>query len=130
MTRFRRVIHVFLSRDYALEYACEMTCGVGAVTKAGSDRRRKPQRSVWQALAKDEAEAEILRLRADLLIALRDRVAAWNLTQAEAAKRLGISQPRLNNMLRGQIESFSLDMPTKLACRAGLRVEIRLKKAA
>lgn len=86
--------------------------------------------SVWQALAKDEAEAETMRLRADLLIALRDRVAAWKLTQAEAAKRLGISQPRLNNMLRGRIESFSLDMLTKLACRAGLRVEMKLKKAA
>lgn len=86
--------------------------------------------SVWQALAKDEAEAETMRLRADLLIALRDRVAAWKLTQAEAAKRLGISQPRLNNMLRGQIESFSLDMLTKLACRAGLKVEMKLKKAA
>lgn len=86
--------------------------------------------SVWHALAKDKAEAETLRLRADLLIALRDRVAAWKLTQAEAAKRLGISQPRLNNMLRGQIESFSLDMLTKLACRAGLKVEMKLKKAA
>ena len=86
--------------------------------------------SVWQALAKDEAEAETMRLRADLLIALRDRVAAWKLTQAEAAKRLGISQPRLNNMLQGRIESFSLDMLTKLACRAGLKVEMKLRKAA
>lgn len=86
--------------------------------------------SVWQALAKDEAEAETLRLRADLLIALRDRVSAWKLTQAEAAKRLGISQPRLNNMLQGRIESFSLDMLTKLACRAGLKVEMKLRKAA
>jgi len=86
--------------------------------------------SVWQALAKDEAEAETMRLRADLLIALRDRVAAWKLTQAEAAKRLGISQPRLNNMLRRRIESFSLDMLTKLACRAGLKVEMKVKKAA
>ncbi|PKP77377.1 MAG: XRE family transcriptional regulator [Alphaproteobacteria bacterium HGW-Alphaproteobacteria-3] len=86
--------------------------------------------SVWQALAKDEAEAETMRLRADLLIALRDRVASWKVTQAEAAKRLGISQPRLNNMAKGQIESFSLDMLTKLACRAGLKVEMKLKKAA
>lgn len=86
--------------------------------------------SVWQALAKDEAEAETMRLRADLLIALRDRVASWKITQAEAAKRLGISQPRLNNMLRGQIESFSLDMLTKLACRAGLKVEMKLKGVA
>jgi predicted XRE-type DNA-binding protein len=71
-----------------------------------------------------------LRQRADLLIALRDHVAAWKLTQTEAAKRLGISQPRLNNLAKGRIESFSLDMLTKLACRAGLRVKMKLKKAA
>ena len=86
--------------------------------------------SVWQALAKDEAEAQTMRLRADLLIALRDRVASWKVTQADAAKRLGISQPRLNNMLRGRIDSFSLDMLTKLACRAGLEVEMKWGKAA
>ncbi len=86
--------------------------------------------SVWQALAKDEAEAQTMRLRADLLIALRDRVASWKVTQADAAKRLGISQPRLNNMLRGRIDSFSLDMPTTLACRAGLQVEMKLRPAA
>lgn len=92
--------------------------------------KSKAYDSVWQALAKDEAEAETMRLRADLLIALRDRVAAWKLTQTEAAKRLGISQPRLNNLTKGRIESFSLDMLTKLACRAGLKVEMTLRKAA
>ena len=86
--------------------------------------------SVWQALAKDEAEAETMRLRADLLIALRDRVAAWKLTQAEAAKRLGISQPRLNDLLKGRIENFRLDMLTRLASRAGLRIEMKVRKAA
>ncbi|MDZ4381981.1 MAG: XRE family transcriptional regulator [Parvibaculum sp.] len=90
----------------------------------------KTRDSVWQALAKDEAEAETMRLRADLLIALRDRVASWKVTQAEAAKRLGISQPRLNTMAKGRIESFRLDMLTKLAIRAGLRVEMKLRKAA
>ena len=86
--------------------------------------------SVWQALAKDEAEAETMRLRADLLIALRDRVAAWKVTQAEAAKRLGISQPRLNDLLKGRIENFRLDMLTRLASRAGLRIEMKVRKAA
>lgn len=93
------------------------------------NQKSKTCDSVWQALAKDKAEAETIRLRVDLLIALRDRVSTWKLTPAEAAKRLGISQPRLNNMLRGQIESFSLDMLTRLAIRAGLRVEMKLRKA-
>ena len=86
--------------------------------------------TVWHALGKDEAEAETMRLRADLLAALRDRIATWKLTQTEAAKRLSVSQPRLNNLTKGRIESFSLDMLTKLACRAGLKVEMKLKKAA
>jgi predicted XRE-type DNA-binding protein len=77
--------------------------------------------SIWQALAKDEAEAETMRLRADHAIAQRDRVASWKLTQAEAAKRLGISQPRLSELLKGRIGSFRLDMLTRLASRAGLK---------
>lgn len=75
--------------------------------------------SVWQALGKDEAEAETMRLRADLAIALRDHMSSWKVTQAEAAKRLGISQPRLSELLKGRIESFSLDLLTRLASKAG-----------
>ncbi len=86
--------------------------------------------SVWQALAKDEAEAETMRLRADLLIALRDRVDAWKAMQAEAAKRLGISQPRLNDMLKGRIGNFRLERLVRLASRAGLRVEMKVRRAA
>lgn len=86
--------------------------------------------SVWQAIAKDAAEAETMRLRADLAIALRDRVAAWGLTQAEAAKRLGISQPRLSELLKGRIENFRLDMLTRLASKAGLKIEMKVRKAA
>jgi len=86
--------------------------------------------SVWQAIAKDKAEAETMRLRADLAIALRDRVASWKLTQAEAAKRLGISQPRLSELLKGRIENFRLDMLTRLASKAGLKIEMKVRKAA
>ena len=58
--------------------------------------------------------------------ALRDHVAAWGLTQAEAAKRLGISQPRLSELLKGRIGSFRLDRLTRLASKAGLKVEIKV----
>jgi len=86
--------------------------------------------SVWQALAMDEAEAKTMRLRADLAIALRDRVAAWKLTQTEAAKRLGISQPRLSELLKGRIGSFRLDRLVRLASKAGLKIEMKVHKAA
>lgn len=84
--------------------------------------------SVWLALASDEAEAETMRLRADLAIALRDRVASWKLTQAEAAKRLGISLPRLSELLKGRVGDFRLDRLVRLASKAGLKVEIRVRR--
>lgn len=86
--------------------------------------------SVWHALAASDAEAASMRLRADLMVALRDRVESWAVTQAEAAKRLGISQPRLNDLLKGRIEKFSMDMLVKLGTHAGFRVEMKLREAA
>ena len=90
----------------------------------------KAHESVWHALAASDAEAASMRLRADLMVALRDRVEGWDVTQAEAARRLGISQPRLNDLLKGRIEKFSMDMLVKLGTRAGFRVEMKLRKAA
>jgi hypothetical protein len=60
------------------------------------------------------------------MIAIRETVAGWGLTQAAAAKRLGLTQPRMNDLLRGRIDKFSLDTLMNLATRAGLagRVEV------
>ena len=52
-------------------------------------------------------------------------VAAWNLSQAEAAKRLHITLPRLNDLPRGRINKFTLDALTKLATRAGLKMSVK-----
>ena len=52
------------------------------------------------------------------------------MTQAQAAKRFGVSQPRINDLLRGKIEKFSLDALVNMLAAAGLRVEMRVKKAA
>ena len=66
-----------------------------------------------------------LKMRTDLAAALCKRVESWHVTQAVAAARLGVSQPRLNDLLRGRIEKFSLDALTNLAPGAGLNVELR-----
>jgi predicted XRE-type DNA-binding protein len=63
-----------------------------------------------------------------LLISIERSVAAWNLPQAEAAKRLHITSPRLNDLLRGRINKFTLDALSKLATRAGLTVKMSIKK--
>jgi predicted XRE-type DNA-binding protein len=64
------------------------------------------------------------------MIAIRDVIEGWQLTQAEAASRLGVTQPRLNNLLRERIDKFSLDALMILATGAGLTVEWRVGKPA
>ena len=83
--------------------------------------------SVWDALADTPGEALNLKLRSDLMDAIEAIVRGWGGTQAEAAKRLGVTQPRLNDLLRGRITRFSLDALTLLASRAGLEVGLRVR---
>jgi predicted XRE-type DNA-binding protein len=86
--------------------------------------------NVWDALEDNPAEAANMTARSDLMIALQDVIAAWGLTQAESAKRLGISQPRLNDLLKGRIGKFSLDAQMILAAAAGPTVKIEVEKPA
>lgn len=86
--------------------------------------------SVWDALAETAEEAANLRLRSALAIAVRGAVEEWRMTQAEAARRLGVTQPRLNDLLRGRLDRFSLDALVGLAERAGLSVRIEIDRDA
>lgn len=86
--------------------------------------------NVWDALEATPAEAANMKARSDLMIAIREVVDRWQLTQADAAKRLGVTQPRMNDLLRGRIDKFSLDALTILAIEAGLVVEWRIRKPA
>jgi predicted XRE-type DNA-binding protein len=64
------------------------------------------------------------------MIALREHVQARKATQARAAKRLGVTQPRLNDLQRGRIDKFSIDALVALAEHAGLEVRLKIKSAA
>jgi predicted XRE-type DNA-binding protein len=64
------------------------------------------------------------------LIAIEQRVRVWKLTQAEAARRLEITQPRLSDLMRGWVNSLSLYALVSLAARAGLSVRIAVSEAA
>ena len=75
-------------------------------------------------------EAHNLLLRADLMLRVEKFVKDYGLTQTAAAKTLGITQPRLNQLLKGKLELFSLDALVRMLANAGLRVELRVKKAA
>ena len=85
---------------------------------------------MWDALEDGPAEAANMRLRSELMIAIRQAVAEWSTTQAAFARRLEVTQPRFNDLLRGRINNFSLDALTVLAARAGLDVHMQIEKAA
>jgi len=82
--------------------------------------------NIFIDLGFDEAEAKVLLMRADLMIALTKLIRTRGWTQAEAAKRMGITQPRVSKLKKGVWEDFSLDMLLTLATRVGLRTELKL----
>lgn len=86
--------------------------------------------NVWDALEDNSAMAASMTMRSDILIVLQQRIATWKLTQAEAARRLQITQPRLNDLLRGRIAKFSLDTLVDLADRADIQIRLQIEKAA
>ena len=73
-------------------------------------------------------EAAVMQLRCDLAEALRKWIVRDGLTQAEAARRLGIAQPRISEIVRNKVDKLSLDYLVALCAKAG--VVVRLKPAA
>ncbi len=85
---------------------------------------------VFDAICDTPAEAANMKARSDLLSALQAHVRTWGVTQAEAARRLGITRPRLNDLVGGKLGKFSLDALVNLAAAAGLRLEFKIGEAA
>jgi predicted XRE-type DNA-binding protein len=92
--------------------------------------KRRKFASIWDALEDNAADAANMRARSELMIALRNKIDGWKLSQAAAATLLGLTQPRLNDLMRGRIDKFSLDALINLARPAGLTVRLRIKDAA
>ena len=86
--------------------------------------------SVWDALVDTPEEAENLRVRSQLMRAIRRVVKTWDVSQKEAAQRLHITQPRLNDLLKGKIEKFSLDALVNMLASADLELEVRISNKA
>lgn len=82
--------------------------------------------NVFLDLGFEPAEAEVMKLRAEVMIRTAQQLKEQGWTQAEAARHLGITQPRVSRLLKGKVEDFSLDMLLTLAARAGLHAELRI----
>lgn len=85
---------------------------------------------VFDALADTPAEAANMKARSELLSGIKARVMSWDMPQEKAAARLGVTRPRLNDLLRGKLDKLSLDALVNLATAAGFTLHIQLSEAA
>jgi predicted XRE-type DNA-binding protein len=92
--------------------------------------KRQRFHSVWEAIESSPAQAANMKARSKMMLAIRDTVELWDVTQVAAAKRLGLTQPRMNDLVRGRINKFSLDALINLAARAGLSVRVEVVRPA
>ena len=85
----------------------------------------KTYASVFDAIADTPQEAANLRLRADLMHRIKKLIDRKGWSQKEAAERSGVTQPRMNDLLRGRLSRFSLDALVNIAVALGMRIEFR-----
>ena len=91
---------------------------------------KKPFASVWDAIEDTPEEAENMKLRSSLMIALQAHIARVGMSQAEAAKLFRVTQPRVSDLVRGKINLFGLDALVNMAAAAGLHVEMTVQEVA
>jgi predicted XRE-type DNA-binding protein len=83
--------------------------------------------NVFHDLGFSPDEAEYLRVRSELLLNVQKAVTARGLKQAEAAKLLGVTQPRVSDLMRGRIDLFSIDTLIDMLARLGVRTKLVLQ---
>lgn len=86
--------------------------------------------SIWDAIEDTPQQAASMRARSELVIELTEVIKKRGMTQAEAAKLFGVTQPRISDLVRGKIELFSLDALVDMAAVAGLAPHVKIRKAA
>ena len=95
-----------------------------------SDLERQRFANVWDAIAETPEEAANLSLRSELMDEIEAIIKQNGWTQKEAAKRCGVTQPRINDLLRGRISRFSIDALVNIAAALGRKVRVSLENAA
>ena len=90
-------------------------------------RVRPSSGNVFRDLGFPHEEAEHLKIRSDLMIRLTRLIAARGLTQAQAARLLGVTQPRISDLVRGKIDRFSVDSLIEMLGRTGARIAVVVK---
>lgn len=82
------------------------------------------------AVVDNAAQTESMRLRAELISALREYIYREHLSQSQAAKMFGVTQPRISDLTRGKVDLFGLDALVNMASTVGLHIEMRVRDNA
>jgi len=85
--------------------------------------------SVWDAIEDTPEQAANMKLRSVLMIALKDRITRTGMSEAQAARLFGVTQPRVSDLMRRNINLFALDALVRMAAAAGLRIEMHVLEA-
>jgi predicted XRE-type DNA-binding protein len=105
-------------------------------TNARTDPRKedamssKRFESVWDAIEDTREAAENIKIRSALMGELATHITGTGLTQGEAAKLFGVTQPRISDLMRGKIDLFSIDALVNMITAAGLQVELSVREAS
>jgi predicted XRE-type DNA-binding protein len=91
-------------------------------------RVQRSSGNVFADLGFPPAEAAHLLIRSDLMLQLSDLIAERGLTQRAAAKVLGVTQPRISDLVRGRVELFSIDTLVEMLTRLGVDVTVKTKR--
>ena len=86
--------------------------------------------SVWDALEETPGAAENMRIRSALMQELVAYINRTGLTQAQAARKFGVTQPRISDLTRGKIDLFSIDALVNMLTAAGLHLDLRIREAS
>jgi predicted XRE-type DNA-binding protein len=96
--------------------------------------KKKRFKSVWDAIENTPGEAANMKTRSALMMVISGHITQHRWSQAEAATALGVTQPRISDLMRGKVQLFSIDTLVNMLAGAGFRIEMnvtkRRKKAA
>lgn len=90
----------------------------------------QPFTSVWDAIEDTPGDTQNMKLRSGLMVALKNHIARSEMSQQQAARLLGVTQPRVSDLMRGKINLFALDALVNMATAAGLHVQMTIQEAA
>ena len=87
-------------------------------------------KNVWDALEDDPAARESMKIKSRLMMDIEGYIKKQGLTQKQAAKKMGVTQPRISDLVNGKINRFTIDMLVNMLARLGVHVEMTLQDAA